>query len=250
MQGKVVGINSAIVARGENIGFAIPSNMAEDVIKQLKKYQEVKRGWLGVSIQDVDQNTAKALDLPKSKGALVASVRPGEPADKAGIQVGDVIISVQGNSISDADELTRVIGEMSPGQEINISLWRNGKIKKVTVKLGLRDLDKQAAKDKEEESAKKMLLGMQVRELTEKEARSLNLNTANGLVVLGIKQGSPAAKGNIQRGDVILRANHRAVASREELKQIIEKAQDKQVLMLFINRRGQNLFTTISWGED
>ena len=250
MQGKVVGINSAIVARGENIGFAIPSNMAEDVIKQLKKYQEVKRGWLGVSIQDVDQNTAKALDLPKSKGALVASVRPGEPADKAGIQVGDVIISVQGNSISDADELTRVIGEMSPGQEISISLWRNGKIKKVTVKLGLRDLDKQAAKDKEEESAKKMLLGMQVRELTEKEARSLNLNTANGLVVLGIKQGSPAAKGNIQRGDVILRANHRAVASREELKQIIEKAQDKQVLMLFINRRGQNLFTTISWGED
>ncbi len=127
---------------------------------------------------------------------------------------------------------------------------RVGKIKKVTVKLGLRDLDKQAAKDKEEESAKKMLLGMQVRELTEKEARSLNLNTANGLVVLGIKQGSPAAKGNIQRGDVILRANHRAVASREELKQIIEKAQDKQVLMLFINRKGQNLFTTISWDDE
>ncbi len=251
LQGKVVGINSAIVARGENIGFAIPSNMAEDVIKQLKKYQEVKRGWLGVSIQDADQNTAKALNLPDAKGALVSSVRKGEPADEAGIEVGDVIVSVQGHSIKDADELTRVIGDMSPGQEVKITLWRNGEAKKVTVELGLRDLDRQAAKEEEErESSDKLLLGMKVRKLTEKEARSLNLNTAKGLVVLGIKQGSPASEANIQRGDVILRANKRPVGSNEELKQVIEQAEDKKVIMLFINRKGQNLFTTISWGEE
>ena len=250
LQGEVVGINSAIVARGENIGFAIPSNMAEDVIRQLKKYQEVKRGWLGVSIQDVDQDTAKALNLPEAKGALVSSVRPGEPADEAGIQVGDVIVSVQGNSIEDAGELTRAIGDMSPGQEVEITIRRNGKVKKLTVELGLRDLDRQAAKEEQQESSDKLLLGMKVRKLNEKEARSLEMATAKGLVVLGIKQGSPAAKANIQRGDVILRANKHTVNSRNELKQIIEQAEDKKVLMLFINRKGQNLFTTISWDDE
>lgn len=249
LQGKVIGINSAIVAQGENIGFAIPSNMAKEVIKQLKKYHDVKRGWLGITIQDVDKNTAKALDLPEPKGALVASVKPGDPADKAGIQVGDVIYSVEGNPVEGANELTRMIGGMAPAREIEITLWRNREKKEVDVKLGIRDLQK-AQKRQKQESSERRLLGMQVRQLSDKEARSLNISPHKGLVILDIKTASPADEANLRRGDVILRANGQPVSSRRQLKKQIQEASQKKVLMLFINRQGRNMFTTISWEEN
>jgi len=244
MQGRVVGINTAIVAQGENIGFAIPSDMAKDVISQLKKYKKVKRGWLGVVIQDVDKDTARALNLPEAKGALVASVKPGDPADKVGIESGDVIFSVEENSIENTNELTRVIGSFPPGRKVNLKLWRNGEVKEFTVKLGSRNMQ---LAEKGGEAPSERTLGMQLRKLTPREARALNMDTARGLVVLDIKQGSPAAKANLRRGDVILRANKQPVNSREKLKKIIENVQDKTVIMLLINRDGQNLFTTISW---
>lgn len=115
--GKVVGINTAIVAGGQGIGFAIPSNMAAKIIDQLKSNKKVSRGWIGVNIQDVDKNTAKALGLKNEKGALVGGVMPGQPADKAGIRAGDVIVKVDNTDIEDTAGLLRSIATLAPGTQ-------------------------------------------------------------------------------------------------------------------------------------
>ncbi|MEF8888985.1 MAG: Do family serine endopeptidase, partial [Desulfohalobiaceae bacterium] len=149
LQGKVVGINTAIVAQGQGIGFAIPSDMAKDIITQLKEYHTVKRGWLGVSIQDVNQDKAQALGLSEPEGALVASFKEGDPADQAEIRAGDVILEVNSQAIESARDLTRIIGQMAPGETARIVLWREGQKEEVSVEVGRRD--KELAREQEQE---------------------------------------------------------------------------------------------------
>ncbi len=245
MDGEVVGINTAIVASGQGIGFAIPSNIAKDVIGQLKKYKKVKRGWLGVTIQNVDENTAKALGLSEAKGALVASVREGDPADKAGVKVGDVIVSINGNPIDDARDLTITIGKMPPGQKIGLKIWRNGEIRNLQVKLGERS-EQLAQTQGQEKRTETELLGMDLKSVNQREAEALGLQSARGLLVTEVKSGSPADSADMRRGDVILEANEHPVNSVSEFEEILSKAtREKGVVMLWIKRRGQPLFKTI-----
>ncbi len=250
MEGEVIGINTAIVASGQGIGFAIPSNMAKNVIEQLKKYGKPKRGWLGVTIQDVDNKTAKALGLPKPYGALVASVIEGEPADKAGIKSGDVIIAVNDHTIKNGRDLTRVIGRFLPGKKVKITLWHRGKIKEVWVKLGERSIN--ISKIKSHRPSEhgyvpgNWILGMSLKKISSKEAEALGLKKAIGLIVVDVKENSKAAYSDIRVGDVILQANGTPVNSVEEFKRIVQKdAHKKGVLLLLIKRKGRNLFRTI-----
>ncbi len=250
MDGEVIGINTAIVASGQGIGFAIPSNLAKDVIKQIKEYGQVKRGWLGVTIQDIDSNTAKALGLPEPKGALVASVRAGEPAAKAGIKVGDVILSVAGQEIDDAGDLTRTIGQLSPGKTVSIEVWRKGDLKEIQVTLGERSSQIAQAQGKEQQS-EAGLLGMELRPVGEQEAESLGLSSTKGLLVVDVKEMSKAAEANMRRGDVILEANGESVNSLADFKRIISQdSKGKGVVLLFIKRKGQTLFRTIPLGQE
>jgi serine protease Do len=245
MQGEVIGINTAIVPRGQGIGFAIPSNMAQEIIAELKKYQEVRRGWLGVSIQGVDANTAKALGLPQAKGALVASVKPGDPADRAGIKAGDVILSVDGQPVESAQDLSRLIGGMQPEQEVRITLWRQGEKKTVRVTLGRRGAQKAQAEptDLREKLAEE--LGLQLRPLQPREARALGMERAVGLVVTNVREGSAADASGLRPGDVIVQANGRTVDSLREMGETLESARQKEVLLLRVNRDGRMLFRTI-----
>ncbi|MFO8032244.1 MAG: DegQ family serine endoprotease [Desulfohalobiaceae bacterium] len=251
LEGKVVGINTAIVSSGQGIGFAIPSNMAREVIEQLQEYQKVRRGWLGVTIQDVDKNTAKALGLPKAKGALIASVQEGDPAHEAGLRPGDVIVEVDGEPVRDAGELTRRIGNMQPGQEVEIVFWRKGQERSVQLTLGERDLETARRGEKQEPGPERAdFLGMQVKQVNEEEARSLDLPAVQGLLVTDVEEGSPAAQADVRRGDVILEANGQSVNQTKELQEVLEgDAQDKGVVMLLISRQGQNLFRTIPMPE-
>jgi serine protease Do len=245
MDGEVIGINTAIVASGQGIGFAIPSVLAEDVIKQIKEYGKVQRGWLGVTIQDIDKNTAKALGLSEAKGALVASVMPGDPADKAGIQVGDVIRSIDGNPVEDAGDLTRTIGHLPPGETISIQVWRKGKIKTLEITLGERTSHMAQARGMDQQGDSEFL-GMQLRPVNEQEADALGLTSTRGLLVVTIKDMSAAAEANMRKGDVILEANGKPVNSLSDFTTIIQgEAKDKGVLLLLIKRQGQNLFRTI-----
>ncbi len=251
MKGEVIGINTAIIASGQGIGFAIPSNMAKKVIEQLKKYGKPKRGWLGVTIEDIDEEKAKALGLSKPMGALVVSVVEGDPADKAGIKAGDVILAVNDRPIKDSRDLTRVIGNFPPGEKVKITIWHRGKIKKVWVKLGERSISISKLKKFRPKSPKfrfgNWILGMKLKKVTPEVAKELGLKSLKGIVVLEVKENSLAYNSDIRPGDVILQANGNPVSSVEEFKNIIENdASKKGVLLLLINREGQNLFRTIN----
>ncbi len=245
MQGEVIGINTAIVSSGQGIGFAIPSNLAKNVISQLKKYKEVRRGWLGVTIQDLDKETAKALGFDRSTGALIASVRPGDPADKAGIKEGDIIVAVNGKSVEDASDLTRMIGKMHPDQKVRLTLWREGKVLDEELQLGKRSTQA-AAKEEKEPKAEDSTLGLALRPLKPEESRATDTPPDVGVLVTAVKRGSPAASNGIKPGDIILQANGKTVKAVEEFWKIFEQdAKNKGVLLLLIKREGRNFFKTI-----
>ncbi len=250
LKGEVIGINTAIVASGQGIGFAIPSNMAKEVIAQLKKYKIVKRGWLGVSIQDVDENSAKALGLSEPKGALVANVFKNQPADKAGIKVGDIIIAVNGKPVEDSRALTRAIGRLKPGTRAKITLWRNGVIKDVWVKLGERHKHVASIQGPSSVTENGYILGMKLRPVTQDDVEKYNLSEEKGLLVIAVKNGSKADEADIRPGDVILQANFHELNSVSDLEEVIEKnAKKKGAILFLIKRRGQTFFRSIAIKE-
>lgn len=245
MNGRVIGINTAIVASGQGIGFAIPSNMAERIISQLQTNKMVQRGWLGVTIQELDENTAKALGLKEAKGALIAEALPNEPAAKAGIRAGDVVVTINGQEIADAGTLLRVVAQQTPGEKVQVEVLRQGKVRKFTVTLGARDpqrLAQRGGPGDDQETA----LGVSLRPLDEREAKAMGLDQAKGLLVTAVQADSDAARSDVRAGDVVLEANQQPVNSIEEFQRVLrEDAAQKGVVMLLIRRQAQNIFRTI-----
>ena len=207
----------------------------------------MKRGWLGVSIQNVDENSAKALGLEVASGALVSSVTAGDPAEKAGIKAGDVIVAVDGVSVADAGDLTRKIGDLLPGVKITLSVWREGKTVTIPLVLGERSAEKVAqGRPGTPGSQGEDVLGLSVRPVAEAEAKALELDRAQGLLVVEVSEGSPAAQNDLSAGDVILEANGKAVNTVKALKDVIEgDGKEKGVVMLLVKRQGRNVFRTV-----
>jgi len=251
MDGNVVGINTAIIASGQGIGFAIPSSMASKIVEQIKEGRKIRRGWIGVTIQDVDQNSAKALGLDKARGALIGSVMPGEPADKAGVKAGDIIFAVDGTNIEDSNALLRTIAGKTPGTEINITVWRDGKTHELRLTLGERTPEQLSAQrggpGKPGKGMESDILGISVRPVTAEETRTLKLEkNQGGLMVISVIPGKPAADNDIRQGDVIVSANLKPVKTAQDLTQILtEDAKERGAVMLQINRRGQLSFRAI-----
>lgn len=248
--GEVIGINTAIIPSGQGIGFAIPSNMAKTVIEQLKIDKKVHRGWLGVQIQPMDEATAKALGRSGTEGALVGEVFPNEPADKAGVKPGDIIIRINNRNIKDTSDLLRTVAQIAPGEKASVTVWRNGKEKTLSLVLGERG-NPGAVADKTGTSGQgAMLLGLQLRSVSPDEARALGMPKPEGLLVTGIERGKPAAEAGLISGDVILSANLVPVNSIADLQKIIkEDAQKKGAVMLRVFRRGQIFFKTLTIGK-
>lgn len=255
LDGKVVGINTAIVASGQGIGFAIPSNMAKDVIAQLREGKTVKRGWIGVTIQDIDENTAKALGMDNTKGALVTSVLDGQPAAKAGIRTGDVITAVAGEKIDNTNELLRRIAALKPGDSAELTLLRKSAPVTVSVTLGERDTKKLAqqggqGEDNGDENAPAEAQGksngLTLRAVTDKEAKALGMDKARGVLITEVEDGSEAEQADVRPGDVVLEVNQRAVNTPEEFKKVVAgDGKEKGVVMLQIKRKRQTIFRTI-----
>ncbi|MBF0481504.1 MAG: Do family serine endopeptidase [Desulfovibrionaceae bacterium] len=249
MDGDVIGINAAIVASGQGIGFAIPSDLAKDVVAQLRQGKKMHRGLLGVAVQDVDDNTAKALGLKDNKGALVAQVTPGGPAEKAGVQAGDVITQVGDQDVADSRDLTMRIGHMAPKDTVRLTLVRGGAVKKLSATLEERDAKTlaQAESGGAGDSEGEGLLGMGLKTVNPKESKALGVPAGKGLLVTGVEQDSPAADAGVRRGDVILEMNQIPVKSVEEARKIVSSdGKQRGAVMLLITRQGQQTIRTIA----
>jgi len=243
MKGEVIGINTAIIASGQGIGFAIPINMAKDIAPQLQDKGHVTRGWLGVSIQEMTPELAKSMGLKEKKGALVAQVVTGSPAEKAGIEQGDVIVEFDGKEVADSKDLPRIVASTSVGKSVTVKLSREGKVTDRQVKLG--EMEEKGVEMSKVPSSHKAL-GIAVQNLTPEIAKELGVKKSAGVVVTRVEPESPAAEAGIQPGDVIQEVNRKPVKNVEDFVQKVEKAKDKDSILLFIQRGQNSLFAAVT----
>lgn len=235
--GEVVGINTAIRGGGaQGIGFATPINTAKTLLPQLKQ-GKVTRGYLGMTISDVNDETRQAFNLAEARGALVQSVETGKPADKAGIQHGDVVIEIDGKPIRNNRELIDYISYLPVGSDVKITVIRDGKRQTLTAKTAERPPD--GTKEDEDETATSQpvrdKLGMSLQNITPEMRRLYNLpDSLKGVIVTNVKNVSPAGEANISEGDVISEVGGQRVSNLDEFHNAIEKAKSGQVLRLYI----------------
>jgi serine protease Do len=228
LKGDVVGINTAIVASGQGIGFAIPINVAKNELEQLKDKGKVTRGWLGVQIQPWEPGLAEKFGLKEERGALVGRVMEGEPAEKAGIQKGDVILEVEGRKIKDTKDLLNTVARLEPGQRAKVVVLRDGKEKTLSVELGERPVEGEVATGPG--PAKEDRLGLTIQEVTPEMAERLGLEKPEGVLISNVKPGSPAAKAGLQRGDLIHEVEHQAIRGVKDYQKAISGAGKAGVL--------------------
>ncbi|HNR66710.1 MAG TPA: DegQ family serine endoprotease [bacterium] len=247
LRGELVGINTAIVGQANvGIGFAIPINMAKSVMKQLMDDGKVSRGYLGVQIQDVDENLAKIYGLDKPRGALVASVQPDSPADKAGIKAEDIIVEIAGEKIADVEQLRRTVASYSPGTEVDVVVLRNEKNKSLKVKLA--ELDGETAEEPTDKPAKTtigMRLGLQVQNLTDQLTQRYGYEGESGVFVTAVERNSVADREDIRQGDLIQAVNRQTVKNVAEFTAQLNKADEDDIILLRIKRGSSNLFRAL-----
>ncbi len=237
LKGEVVGINTAIIAGGQGIGFAIPTNLAKGIIDQLKNEGEVTRGWLGVGIQNLTQEMADYYNLGNQKGVLVSQVYDGDPADKGGVKPQDIIIAVNDESISDTRELSRIIADTIIGKEISIDVLRNGHKKRLYVVIVKRD-DTRLGELSPGSSKKDSALGMNVEDLNDHLANRFQLNTIEkGVIVVNVKNAGKAEEAGIQPGDIIVEINRTPVETVNDYNSILQSVKEGDPLKIFIKRR-------------
>ena len=239
MEGKVIGINTAIVAQGQGIGFAIPISMAKSILPDLKSTGKVTRGWLGVSVQDITEDIAKSMKLKDRNGALIADVFTGDPADKAGMKAGDVVTEINGKKIKDTHELLMLIAGFRVGETVVIKATRDGQEKVFNITVAER---------KDQEIAGRQngnAYGMVVQEITPDIAKHLGLPVKKGVIVVDVQEGSTAEEVGIQSQDIILQINKAKIESMKDYLREIGKAGEKDGILLLIKRGRSNLFVPL-----
>ncbi len=258
VSGELIGINSQIVSDsggGGNIGigFSIPSNMAKTVMEQLLKDGKVRRGMLGVGIQDVTEEVAKSLELKEAKGVLVNSISPGSAAEKAGIKQGDIITAIDGLATDDTNTLRNKVAGTTPGTGIKVTVWRDGKaqdlnatLQEFEVKTQTSERQNKENENKENKQSESGKLGLSVQPLTPAIARELGVPTdTQGLVIAEVDESGAAAEKGIERGDVITQVNNQPVKTEDEFQAAIEKSGSKPISLL-ISRKGVTRYFFVS----
>lgn len=240
MEGKVIGINTAIVAQGQGIGFAIPINMAKSILADLKTKGKVTRGWLGISVQDISDDIAKNLNHKNKSGALVSDVFKGDPADKAGIKVGDIIIDINGKAVKDTHDLLLTIASLQVGQKMNIKAIRDGNEMTFQVTVAERKDNVTTAVEK----SGKGHFGIAAQEITPEMARQLGISR-DGVLVTEVQGGSPADEVGIQPQDVIVQVNRVKISSMKDFTREIAKATEKKSVTLLIKRGRSSFFVAL-----
>ena len=241
MEGKVIGINTAIVAQGQGIGFAIPISMAKTILPDLKSKGKVTRGWLGISVQDINEDIAKSMKLKDRNGALISDVFKGDPADRAGLKSGDIVTEINGKSIKDMHELLLMIAGFRIGETIKVKILRDGLEKMIPITIVERTERAEMASAQQTGEA----FGMTVQEITPQIAQHLGLTIKKGLIVVDVLEGSVADEVGLQPQDIILQVNKVRVTTMKEYQREIAKAAEKGGILLLIRRGKANFFVPL-----
>ncbi len=244
LRGEVVGINTAIFSRsGGNIGigFAIPINLAKELLPQLREKGKVVRGWLGVYIQKITPEIAESLGLDEVAGALVADVMDGTPAQEAGVEVGDVIVAFDGHPIKESNDLPTIVARTPVGKTTSLTIIRGDNTQNLDVTIGeLADGEVAASEGPTQE------LGLTVQKLTPEIAESLGIDPGTtGVVVAGVEPNSPAEEARLQRGDVILEVSRKPIENETEFAAAIRKVGNKKTVLLLVRRGDNTIFVAL-----
>lgn len=245
IEGEVIGVNTAIVSRTggyQGIGFAIPISMAERIMDDLITKGKVVRGWLGVAIQDVDQDFAKGFGLDEATGALVADVLKDGPAEQAGIKRGDVIIEFDGSTIDSVNTLRNVVARTEVGKKVEVVIIRDGKEQTIKATVAEQDADEIAQAGSSPESSKQS--GLTVQELTPEIAEQLGYKDEEGVVVSDVESGSAAAEAGLRRGDLIKEINRKPITSLSEYNKMMKSLKDAESFLLLV-KRSENTFYVV-----
>ncbi len=252
-KGEVVGMNTAIVAHGQGIGFAVPVNLIKVLVPQLEDKGRVSRGWLGVSIQDMSPELAKSLKLDRVRGALVSEVVPGSPAEGAGLRAGDVVTNIDGRTIESYNQLSRTIAMYPPGAKLAIGFLRDGKPMQLQVAVAERDDDgtvvARGTRPKKGAPAGEIgPLGLTVGKVTAEAARAAGLPSAEGVLVTEVERGSAAASAGVAVGDVILELNRKRVRSPADFAAASKAVRPGEMVLLRIQRGESAIYVALRAG--
>jgi serine protease Do len=241
MKGEAIGINTAIIARGQNIGFAIPISIVEKLLPQLKS-GKIVRGWLGVMIQDITPELAKSFGLNSEEGVLISDVMKDSPAEKGGLVRGDVVIRYDGKEVKDAHELSREVAETRPKTVVTLGIIRDKKAKSLKIDIGTMPQEMQVGLPANASS-----WGLTVQEITPDLATHLGLDPEEkGVVISGIEPGSPAAEAGLRAGDVIKEVNRNPVKDLGDYKSAMAKAKRESGVLLLVKRGQGTLYVVLN----
>jgi serine protease Do len=247
INGEVIGINTAIVATGQGIGFAIPINMAREIKDRLIAQGKVVRAWLGVGIQELTEELAAQFAVKPEDGVLVGNVMQDSPAERGGMKTGDIIQEFNGNRISNVRQLQREVAQSLVGSPARVRVLREKKPLMLTIVLGEQPTDLAAASEPgapPAEAAERF--GLTVQDLTLELRDQLRLKDPDGVVVSGVEEGGPAARAGIRPGDVIAEANREPVRNAQDFARIIGQMRRGQNLLLLVRRDGGSRFAVLS----
>jgi len=243
MDGEVVGINTAIVAQAQGIGFAIPINMAKEILEDLKTSGKITRGWLGLTSQDITDDIRQSLKLKDNNGALVGNVFTGDPAEKAGIKIGDVILEIAGQTVKDNRELGRIAATLHVGNKVNVRVLRNGK--EITLPIVIAE-----RKDPGEQISASEMFGMTAQEVTPEIAKAFALPEKTGIIITDIKAGGVADEAGLKPRDIILKVNNIEISGLKEYEIALTSGEKGDALLMLIRRGKINFFVTLKGKEE
>lgn len=244
LNGEVVGVNTAIIAGGQGIGFAIPVDMARNVVEQLQNKGKVVRGWLGVLVQQITPEIAESLNLSQPEGALVSDVTPGGPADKAGIKRGDIIVAFDGNKIGDMPDLPKNVAINRPGTESKITFIRNGKEKTVGLTLGELPDDiavSTTVKDDKIETN----LGIIVQEINPQIQKRFGIEDKKGVVITNVNPGTIGHGAGLIAGDIILEINKEYIGNLDDYRKSIDSLKNGQTALFLVQRAKNTIYVAL-----
>lgn len=249
--GEVIGVNTAIIAGGQGIGFAIPINMAKVVVAQLRDSGKVVRGWIGVYVQQITPEIAESINLQNHQGALVADVTPGGPAEKAGVQRGDIIVEFNGNAIQDMQELPKSVASYAPGTSTQLKVFRNGETKTLNIKLG--ELPEEIAESSRKLTGKAVEqgLGLVVQEISPQVQRMFQTDIREGVIITNVEPGSTAENAGLEPGDVIMEINKNKIANIDNYKKSMDSISPGQNVLFLIQRGSNTIYVALKFeGEN